>query len=303
MNAPPIAYVFSVLLLVAAGLIVKATGAAAFGVAIAVILVLGAVTIPSWLKMTDQWNRAIILRLGRYRGLGGPGLFTLIPFLETIATVVDLRIRTTEIRAEEALTRDTVSIAMDAIVFWRVLDPMQAATAIEHYRLAVERVAQTSLRETIGSHDLTQLLSDRKTADEELRETISVKTAVWGVEITSVEIKDIAIPASLQDAMSRQAQAEREKQARETLASAEIGIARMVREAARIYAADPVSLQLRQMNLVYEMNKDRGTTILIPTDLASALGGLRTAVARTGGNGMNNAEPDPDPAAQKEDRS
>lgn len=303
MNAPPIAYVFSVLLLVAAGLIVKATGAAAFGVAIAVILVLGAVTIPSWLKMTDQWNRAIILRLGRYRGLGGPGLFTLIPFLETIATVVDLRIRTTEIRAEEALTRDTVSIAMDAIVFWRVVDPMQAATAIEHYRLAVERVAQTSLRETIGSHDLTQLLSDRKTADEELRETISVKTAVWGVEITSVEIKDIAIPASLQDAMSRQAQAEREKQARETLASAEIGIATMVREAARIYAADPVSLQLRQMNLVYEMNKDRGTTILIPTDLASALGGLRSAVARTGGNGMNNAEPDPDPAAQKEDRS
>jgi regulator of protease activity HflC (stomatin/prohibitin superfamily) len=192
---------------------------------------------------------------------------------------------------------------MDAIVFWRVVDPMQAATAIEHYRLAVERVAQTSLRETIGSHDLTQLLSDRKTADEELRETISVKTAVWGVEITSVEIKDIAIPASLQDAMSRQAQAEREKQARETLASAEIGIATMVREAARIYAADPVSLQLRQMNLVYEMNKDRGTTILIPTDLASALGGLRSAVARTGGNGMNNAEPDPDPAAQKEDRS
>ncbi|MCB8873931.1 slipin family protein [Acidisoma silvae] len=303
MNAPPIAYVFSVLLLVAAGLIVKATGAAAFGIALAVILVLGAVTIPSWLKMTDQWNRAIILRLGRYRGLGGPGLFTLVPFLESIATVVDLRIRTTEIRAEEALTRDTVSIAMDAIVFWRVVDPMRAATEIEHYRLAVERVAQTSLRETIGSHDLTQLLSDRKTADEELRVSISTKTGAWGVEVTSVEIKDIAIPSSLQDAMSRQAQAEREKQARETLASAEIAIAEKVREAALIYASDPVALQLRQMNLVYEMNKDRGATIIIPSDLASSLGGIAAAVAHRGGNGMNNPGQGPERAAQEEDRS
>jgi regulator of protease activity HflC (stomatin/prohibitin superfamily) len=247
--------------------------------------VLAAITIPSWLKMTDQWNRAIILRLGRFRGLGGPGLFTLIPFLESIATVVDIRIRTTEIRAEEALTRDTVSIAMDAIVFWRVIDARRAATEIEHYRLAVERVAQTSLRETIGSHDLTQLLSDRQTADEELRETISAKTAIWGVEITSVEIKDIAIPTSLQDAMSRQAQAEREKQARETLAAAEIGIALKVREAARVYADDPVALQLRQMNLVYEMNKDRGTTIIIPSEMATSLGSLGVvAMARQGGD-------------------
>ena len=180
MNAPPIAYAFSVILLIAAGLIVRASHDAVFGVVIAVILVLGAITIPSWLKMTDQWNRAIILRLGRFRGLGGPGLFTLIPFLESIAQIVDIRIRTTEIRAEEALTRDTVSIAMDAIVFWRVVDPQRAATEIEHYRLAVERVAQTSLRETIGSHDLTQLLSDRQTADEELRGTISRKDGDLG---------------------------------------------------------------------------------------------------------------------------
>jgi len=285
MNAPPIAYAFSVILLIVAGLILHATHQAPFAIVLAVILVLGAITIPSWLKMTDQWNRAIILRLGRFRGLGGPGLFTLVPFLESIATVVDIRIRTTEIRAEEALTRDTVSIAMDAIVFWRVVDAQRAATEIEHYRLAVERVAQTSLRETIGSHDLTQLLSDRKTADEELRETISRKTVIWGVEITSVEIKDIAIPASLQDAMSRQAQAEREKQARETLASAEIGIAVKVREAARVYAEDPVALQLRQMNLVYEMNKERGTTIIIPSEMATSLGSLGVvAVAKQAGD-------------------
>lgn len=272
MNAPPIAYAISVILLVLAAL--AGHGGGTGGIALAAILVLGAIIIPATLKMTNQWDRAIVLRLGQYRGLGGPGLFILIPFLEQIATVVDLRIRTTEIRAEEALTRDTVSIAMDAIVFWRVVDPMRAATEIEHYRLAVERVAQTSLRETIGSHDLTKLLSDRKTADEELRQAISLKTAAWGVEITSVEIKDIAIPSSLQDAMSRQAQAEREKQARETLASAEIGIALQVREAAAVYAADPVALQLRQMNLVYEMNKERGTTIIIPSEMATSFGSL-----------------------------
>lgn len=272
MNAPPIAYAFSVILLILAAL--AGHGGSIGGIVLAAVLVIGAIVIPATVKMTNQWDRAIILRLGQYRGLGGPGLFILVPFLEAIATVVDLRIRTTEIRAEEALTRDTVSIAMDAIVFWRVVDPMRAATEIEHYRLAVERVAQTSLRETIGSHDLTELLSDRKTADEELRQTISVKTGAWGVEITSVEIKDIAIPSSLQDAMSRQAQAEREKQARETLASAEIGIALKVREAAAVYAADPVALQLRQMNLVYEMNKERGTTIIIPSEMASSLGSL-----------------------------
>ncbi|GAB0118313.1 slipin family protein [Acidisoma sp. 7E03] len=301
MNAPPIAYAFAVILVILAGL--AGHGESPGGIALAVLLVLLAVVTLATVKMTDQWNRAIVLRLGRYRGLGGPGLFLLIPFLETVATVIDLRIRTTEIRAEEALTRDTVSIAMDAIVFWRVVDPMRAATEIEHYRLAVERVAQTSLRETIGSHDLGRLLSDRQTADEELRQTISRKTTAWGVEITSVEIKDIAIPSSLQDAMSRQAQAEREKQARETLASAEVGIALKVREAAAVYAADPISLQLRQMNLVYEMNKERGTTIIIPSDLANSLGSLSAAVARQAGNGMNNAAQGPEPARNEEDRS
>lgn len=298
MNAPPVAYAVSVLLLVLAGL----AGRGGI-IPLAVLLVLLAILIPASIKITNQWDRAVILRLGRYRGLGGPGLFTLIPFLESITAVVDMRIRTTEIRAEEALTRDTVSIAMDAIVFWRVVDAMAASTAIERYPKAVERVAQTSLRETIGASDLSQLLSNRRAADEELRQTISRKTTVWGVEITSVEIKDIAIPASLQDTMSRQAQAERERQARVTLASAEVAIAEQVRAAAAIYAADPVSLQLRQMNLVYEMNKDRGTTIIIPSELASSLGSL-AAVARGAGNGMNNAMQGPKPDQIKdEDRS
>ncbi|MCQ8276995.1 SPFH domain-containing protein [Acetobacteraceae bacterium KSS8] len=223
-------------------------------------------------RIAAQWERAVVLRLGRFAGLRGPGLFVLIPFVDRVQARVDLRIRTTAIRAEEALTRDTVAIAMDAIVFWRVSDAARAALEIDDYALAVERVAQTSLREMIGTSDLSRLLSDRQAADQRLRAEIGAKTAGWGVEIMSVEIRDIGIPSALQDAMSRQAQAERERQARETLAAAEIGVARQVVEAAAVYGADPVALRLRQMNLIYEMNKERGATILIPTDLAAALG-------------------------------
>ncbi|MBB3173322.1 regulator of protease activity HflC (stomatin/prohibitin superfamily) [Endobacter medicaginis] len=273
---PSVAYIFSGLLVVAAVLVVGAGQGHPVSVVLAAVLVLAAIALPAWLKMVDQWQRAVVLRLGRYQGLRGPGLFFLIPFFETIAVLVDVRIRTTEIRAEEALTRDTVSIAMEAIVFWQVRDPAKAATEVENFVVAVEQVAQTSLREIIGARDLSALLTDRAAADAELRAVIARKTERWGVEVSSVEIKDIGIPPNLQDAMSRQAQAEREKQARETLASAEIVVAQKVREAAAIYAADPVALKLRQMNLVYEMNKERGTTILIPTELAAALGGVFT---------------------------
>lgn len=275
MNAPPVVYALSFILIAAAAGLVSMRHDVTN--VLAAVLVICALLLPAWLKMASQWQRAVVLRLGRFQGVRGPGLFFLMPFIETIQTLIDMRIRTTEIRAEEALTRDTVSIGMDAIVFWRVTDAAKAALEIDDFRLAVERVAQTSLREMIGTSDLSRLLSDRQVADKELQRSIGIKTATWGVVITSVEIKDIGIPSSLQDAMSRQAQAEREKQARETLASAEVGVARQVREAALIYASDPVALRLRQMNLVYEMNKDRGTTIIIPSDLASALGqiGLR----------------------------
>ncbi len=242
-----------------------------------VLLVLVVVLLRLSVSIATQWERAVVLRLGRFAGLRGPGLFVLIPFVDQVQARVDLRIRTTAIRAEEALTRDTVAIAMDAIVFWRVSDAARAAMEIDDFALAVERVAQTSLREMIGISDLSRLLSDRQVADQRLRSEIGAKTAGWGVEIMSVEIRDIGIPSALQDAMSRQAQAERERQARETLAAAEIGVARQVVEAAAIYGADPVALRLRQMNLIYEMNKERGATILIPTDLAAALGQVAAA--------------------------
>ncbi|WP_158744781.1 SPFH domain-containing protein [Acidisphaera sp. L21] len=224
------------------------------------------------IRMVREWDRAVVLRLGRFHAIKGPGLVLVIPLLDQVAVTVDMRVETTTITAEQALTRDTVAVGVDAIVFWQVSDARAAAINIANYRQAIERVSQTSLREMIGSTDLAQLLSDRKAADEKLRVTIGDKTGSWGVAIRSVEIKDVAIPPGLQNAMSMQAQAERERQARVTLASAEEAIAEQVMRAASIYAQNPVALQLRQMNLLYEMNKDRGSTVLIPTDMASALG-------------------------------
>ena len=223
------------------------------------------------IRITQEWRRAVVLRLGRFQAVRGPGLYFLWPF-ETVATIVDLRIQTTSITAEQALTKDTVAVGVDAIVFWQVEDPKAAAINIVNFMEAIERVAQTSLRETIGATELGVLLSDRHNADERVRATIMAKTASWGVAVRSVEIRDVAIPAALQDAMSRQAQAERERDARVTLASAEQAIAAQVLLAAETYAKNPVALQLRQMNLLYEMNKERGTTVLIPTDMAASLG-------------------------------
>ncbi len=225
-------------------------------------------------RIANEWSRAVVLRLGRFHAVRGPGLYLLLPLIDRVAMVLDLRIQTTSITAEQALTRDTVAVGVDAIVFWQVADARAAAINITNYREAIERVAQTSLREMIGATELSRLLSDRRTADEQLRQTIAAKTESWGVAVRSVEIRDVAIPANLQDAMSRQAQAERERDARVTLASAEVAIAEQVVAAAAVYASNPVAVQLRQMNLLYEMNKDRGATVLIPTDMAASLGAL-----------------------------
>ena len=230
-------------------------------------------------RIAKEWQRAVILRLGRFARIGGPGLYMVLPGIEQVAALIDMRVVTTSITAEQALTRDTVAVGVDAIVFWQVTDAHAAAVNIANYREAIERVAQTTLREMIGATELSRLLSDRQTADEKLRQSITSKTQTWGVTAVSVEIRDVAIPKELQDAMSRQAQAEREKDARVTLASAEQEIARQVVAAAEIYASNPTALRLRQMNLLYEMNKERGTTVLIPTDMAESLGSV-IAVAK-----------------------
>jgi regulator of protease activity HflC (stomatin/prohibitin superfamily) len=231
-------------------------------------------------KMANAWQRFVILRAGHLHSVKGPGLFLIVPVLDNVAAVIDERIQTTAFNAEQALTKDTVPVNVDAVIFWHVHDACKAALEITDYRQAIDRVAQTSLREMIGSSMLSALLSDRRAADEHLRDVIGSKTAEWGVIVRSVEIRDVAIPVALQDAMSRQAQAEREKQARVILGSAEAEIAGTFAEAAKVYANDPVALQLRAMNIIYETTKERGTTILIPTSMVDSMNsGSTLAVA------------------------
>jgi len=246
------------------------------------------------LKMANVWQKFVILRLGKLQSVKGAGIFVIIPLLDRVVAVIDGRIQTTAFNAEQALTKDTVPVNVDAIIFWHVEDAEKAALAITNYREAIDRVSQTSLREMIGSSMLAALLSDRKEADEQLKIEIGRKTAPWGISVSSVEIRDVAIPVALQDAMSRQAQAEREKQARVILGSAEAAIAGRFVEAAAIYAGHPVALQLRAMNIIYETTKERGATILMPSSMVDSLNPsasvLAASLALNGANGQDSGK-------------
>ena len=262
----PIAlFISSVLVLIGLALISR------FNVAPGVLFIIAGVVVLWSLKMANVWQRFVILRAGKLDKVKGPGLFLIIPVVDQVAMIIDQRIQTTAFNAEKALTRDTVPVNVDAIIFWRVHDSEKAALEITDYRQAIDRVAQTSLREMIGSTMLSSLLSDRKTTDERLREDIGGKTAKWGITVMSVEIRDVAIPEALQDAMSRQAQAEREKEARVILGSAEAEVAARFVQAAETYRDHPAALQLRAMNIIYETTKERGATILIPSGMVDAL--------------------------------
>jgi regulator of protease activity HflC (stomatin/prohibitin superfamily) len=282
---------FLVFVLVAAGLLTGYRENILIGVA----LLLAALLVAASLKMANVWQKFVILRMGKLHSVRGAGLFIIIPVIDTVVAIIDERIQTTAFDAEQALTKDTVPVNVDAIIFWRVEDAQKAALAITNYREAIDRVAQTSLREMIGSSMLASLLSDRKDADERLRVEIGQKTAPWGVTVSSVEIRDVAIPVSLQDAMSRQAQAEREKQARLILGSAEAAIASQFVEAAATYAGHPWALQLRAMNIIYETTKERGTTILLPTSMVDSLNPQATtlAIAMAGGAAFGASQPSP----------
>jgi len=238
-----------------------------------------AILIAFSLKMANAWQKFVILRMGKLQSVKGAGLFVIIPVIDNVVAVIDERIQTTAFNAEQALTKDTVPVNVDAIIFWHVHDAEKAALAITNYIEAIDRVAQTTLREMIGSSMLAALLSDRKEADEHLKDEIGKKTAPWGISVSSVEIRDVAIPEALQDAMSRQAQAEREKQARVILGSAEAAIAGKFVEAANIYAGHPAALQLRAMNIIYEATKERGATILIPSSMVDSLNPSVTSLA------------------------
>jgi regulator of protease activity HflC (stomatin/prohibitin superfamily) len=241
-----------------------------------VILVVLAVVVLASVKMARQWDRAIVLRAGKFLAVRGPGLFVIVPILDSIAVWIDTRVRTTQFVAEQTLTKDTVPIDVDAIIFWIVTDVQRAGLEVADYGSAISWAAQTSLREMIGAADLATLLSNRKAADEELRKTIADKISTWGINVKSVEIRDVRIPVALQDAMSRQAQAERERQARVILGSAEAEVARKFVEASETYANNPIALHLRGMNMLYESVKEHGTTIIVPSSAVDSmnLGGV-----------------------------
>jgi hypothetical protein len=233
-------------------------------------VVLG-ILVGSALKYTDQWEKAVVLRLGRYHGLRGPGFFTVIPVLDRVSYHIDQRIRTTAFGAESCLTRDTVPVDVDAIAFWVVHDAERAALEVQDYQEAVILAAQTGLRDAIGKHDLAELIQSRKELGEGLKEALERKMEDWGIHVQSVEIRDVIIPRALEDAMSREAQAERERQARIILGTAETEIASKFVEAADSYRDHPVALNLRAMNMLYESIVKRGSLMVVPSGLADSL--------------------------------
>jgi regulator of protease activity HflC (stomatin/prohibitin superfamily) len=223
-------------------------------------------------KIARQWERAVVLRLGRYIGLRGPGLFWIIPFVDTVSSWVDQRVITTSFAAEETLTSDTVPVNVDAVLFWMVYDPEKAALEVQNYPQAVSWAAQTALRDIIGRTSLTDLLRGRERIEEELQKLIDERSNPWGVTVQSVEMRDVIIPAALQDAMSREAQAAREKQARIILGQAEVEIAKLFEKAAESYQENPTALHLRAMNMLYEGLKEKGAMMIVPSTAVESMG-------------------------------
>jgi SPFH domain / Band 7 family len=243
-------------------------------------LILGALLAQSP-KIARQWERAVVLRLGRYVGLRGPGLFWIIPFVDSVSAWVDQRVITTSFAAEETLTSDTVPVNVDAVLFWMVYDPEKAALEVQNYPQAVSWAAQTALRDIIGRTSLTELLRGRERIEEELQQLIDERSNPWGVTVQSVEMRDVVIPTALQDAMSREAQAAREKQARIILGQAEVEIAHSFATAAKSYHDNPTALHLRAMNMLYEGLKEKGALMLVPSSAVESMGmgGLLGAAA------------------------
>lgn len=236
------------------------------------------------IKIVRQWEKVAVLRLGRYVGLRGPGLCHIVPILETLSPYVDQRVRVASVSAESTLTRDTVPVNVDAIVFWMVWNAEKSILEVENFIDAITLSAQTALRESIGRHELAQMITERETLGHELQRILDEKTNPWGITVQSVEIRDVKIPQALEDAMSRQAQAERERQARNTLGQAETEIADKFAQAAAIYKNDPTALHLRAMNMLYEAIKERGSMVIVPSSVVETMGlGGSLATAALGG--------------------
>jgi regulator of protease activity HflC (stomatin/prohibitin superfamily) len=250
------------------------------------ISLVAALTVLLAMRIALQWDRAVVLRLGHFHSLKGPGIFWMIPFVDRITRYVDMRIRATEFFSESTLTRDTVPVNVDAVCFWMIWDAQKAVLEVESYYRAISLSTQTALRDIIGTHSLEQMLSQRDALGKALQEVLDRKTNPWGITVQSVEIRDVIIPESLQDAMSKQAQAERERQARIILGTAETEIAAKFVEAARPYQSNPVAVHLRAMNMLYEGLREKGSIIVVPSSAVEsmnlgAIGGL-TGLAANG---------------------
>ena len=243
-------------------------------------LILGPIMMQSP-KVAKQWEKGVVLRLGKFIGLRGPGLFWIVPLLDTVSLWIDQRVITTSFAAEQTLTRDTVPVNVDAVLFWMVYDPEKAALEVQEYRDAVSWAAQTALRDIIGRTNLQDLLRGRERIEEELQKLIDQRSNPWGVTVQSVEMRDVVIPDALQDAMSREAQAAREKQARIILSEAEVEIAKLYQEASTSYQQNPTALHLRAMNMLYEGLKEKGALMLVPSTAVESMGmgGLLGAAA------------------------
>ncbi len=236
------------------------------------------------IKVVRQWEKVAVLRLGRYVGLRGPGLFHIVPIVETLSPYVDQRVRVASVSAESTLTRDTVPVNVDAIVFWLVWNAEKSILEVENFIDAINMSAQTALRESIGRHELAQMITERETMGRELQRILDEKTNPWGITVQSVEIRDVRIPQGLEDAMSRQAQAERERQARIILGQAEKEISDSFVQAAAAYAENPVALHLRAMNMLYEAIKEKGSMVIVPSSAVETMGlGGTLATASLGG--------------------
>jgi regulator of protease activity HflC (stomatin/prohibitin superfamily) len=239
---------------------------------IVILAAAAGVIVANAIKVADQWQRIVVLRLGRFRALEGPGLFFIIPIVETVPYWIDTRVIASTFKAEKTLTKDTVPVDVDAVLFWKVIDPKKAALDVSDYNGAINWAAQTALRDVIGKTVLADMLEGREKISAELQRIIDVRTEPWGINVISVEVKDVLIPPALQDAMSMQAQAERERQARVILGDSERQVAEKFGEAAKTYADNPTALHLRAMNMLYEgLKRDNATIVIVPSTAVDSM--------------------------------
>lgn len=257
-----------------------------FGGLILFLCILASALLASSIHIADQWDRAVVLRMGKYQGLKGPGPFMIIPIIDSVSTYIDQRVRVSAFKAEQTLTKDTVPVNVDAVVYWTVWDVEKAALEVQQYQTAIEHIAQTGLRDTIGKHELSELLQERDKIAEDLQLVLDRNTNPWGITCQTVGIKDIAIPKDLAEAMSKEAQAERERRARVILGTAETEIAEKFAQASRKYTDNPVALHLRGMNMLFEGLKEKGSMVIVPSSALDtmnlgAMGGLVSLAKNT----------------------